>query len=316
MTEPSVVIAVINYNTRDELRTCLDSIRFCLNRVVVFDNGSTDGSAEMVRALYPEVSLMESATNLGYGSAANRVFLSHPRARGAEFLILANSDIIFAEGSIAALVDDLRRHRDAGLTGPRLLNTDGSLQRSCFPLPGGFQWIFDNDAVCALLRFFPVLRGRLLRLWEHDAEREAPWVKGALLAIRRTAFEEIGGFDEFFFMYYEDTDLCLRLAKRGWRIRFTPAAEAIHSGGASTGKVRTAMAVELFESSMLFARRHYSRLHSTLLLRLWKLILLARLVRDRAWLALRGGAARNPAVSSDLEAWRRAFGFSFRNPKR
>ncbi len=313
VTEP-YIIAVINYNTRDELRSCLESLQPCLNRVIVFDNYSMDGSADMVRGEFPAASLIESPENLGYGAAANRVFLSHPLARNAEFLILANSDIVFGRGSIDALVDDLRRHADAGLTGPRLLNTDGSLQRSCFPLPGSIRWILDNDDVCVLLQVFPLLRGRLLRLWEHDTEREVPSVKGALLAIRRTAFEDVGGFDEFFFMYYEETDLCIRLANRGWRIRFTPSSQLIHVGAASTTKESTAMAAELFASSMRFARRHYSWLHSTLLLQLWRLIFVTRLARARWAIVSRGDrAARSPAM---LQTWRRAISFRFRDLER
>lgn len=247
----SFVVAIINHNTRDDLRKCLASLDDCLEQVVVFDNNSTDGSAEMVRREFPRASVIASTDNLGYGAAANRAFSRHAAARDADVLIVSNSDIIFSPGSIAAMVDDLRRHPEAGLNGPRLLNTDGSLQASCFPLPGGVQWLFDNDAACALLRFVPFLRRRLLRLWKHDGEREVAWVKGALLGIRRSAYEQVGGFDESFFMYYEETDLCLRLAKHGWRIRFTPAAEVIHVGGTSTAKVRSAMAVQLDRKSVV-----------------------------------------------------------------
>ena len=313
MTEPSFMIAIVNHNTRDELRTCLDSLRPYLGRVVVFDSHSTDGSAAMVRSDYSGASLIESPVNLGYGASANRVFGQHALARDAEVLVLSNSDIVFTPETLHVLVEDLRRNSDAGLTGPRLLNSDGSLQRSCFPLPGSLWWMVDNDAVCTLLRFVPVLRGRLLRLWDHKAVREVPWVKGALLAIRKTAFEDVGGFDESFFMYYEETDLCLRLAKRGWKIRFTPATEVIHSGGASTAKIRTVMAVALFESFMRFARRHYSALHSTLLLYMWKLILLTRIVRDQARVAFRAGTDRSEAAASDLQAWKHAVGFRFRD---
>ena len=136
----------------------------------------------MVRTHFPAASLIESPGNLGYGAAANRVFFSHTLAHDAEFLILANSDIVFAPGSVGRW-STICEHSEAAVTGPKLLNPDRSLQRSCFPLPGSVRWTFDNDAVCVLLRFFPPLRGRLLRLWKHDAAREVPWVKGALLAI-------------------------------------------------------------------------------------------------------------------------------------
>ncbi len=313
MSPCSTLVAIINHNTREELRGCLESLRPQLDRVVVFDNNSTDGSAELVLGEYPEAQLIVSRENLGYGAASNRVLLSHSLAGNAEFFILSNSDVLFAPGAVESLVEDLIRHPEAAVNGPRLLNPDGSLQRSCYPLPGGWRWAFDNDASCALLRVIPALRGHLLRLWMHDREREVPWVKGAVLAIRRSAFEQAGAFDESFFMYYEETDLCFRLAKKGWRIRFTPAAEVVHLGGASTAKIRTAMAVELFVGSLRFARRHYSRMHSELLLYLWKAIVLVRLVRDRFRLAFTSEPQRREPILEDLRAWRRALSWGFRD---
>ncbi len=312
-TQPSAVVAIISYNTRDELRGCLESLRPRLDRVVVFDNNSSDGSPEMVRREYPQAVLIESPQNLGYGAAANRVFLSGGRAQDAEFLILSNSDVVFAPDSVEALVDDLLRHPDAGVTGPRLLRADGTLQRSCFPLPGSLRWVFDNDVSCVVLGLIPGLNRHLLRLWRHDCEREVPWVKGAVMAIRRSAFEDAGAFDESFFMFYEETDLCFRMAKKGWRVRFIPAATVAHLGGVSTTKVRAAMDVELFVSSMRFARHHYSKLHSELLLYFWKAILLARFVRDRLKLTFIPKTKDRQATEDNVRALRRSLSWTFRD---
>jgi N-acetylglucosaminyl-diphospho-decaprenol L-rhamnosyltransferase len=302
MTDAGTIVAVVSYNTREELRACLNSLRGCEHRVVVVDNGSTDGSADMVRADYPGAALLESPTNIGYGAAANRVF----RRYSAEFLVLANSDVTFAPDAVAKLTGYLAQNPDVGLIGPRLVNPDGALQRSCFPLPGSVRWIFDNDVACALWRIVPGFRSLLLRLWKHDGERDVPWVKGAALAIRRSSFDDVNGFDESFFMYYEETDLCVRMARKGWRIRFAPVTEVIHSGGASTAKDRTAMAVEQFTSSMRFARRHHSRFHAGLLLWIWKAILLLRLLRDRARLVLCREEGRRKNITDDVTAWQRA----------
>ena len=308
--DSEILIAIVNYDTCAELRDCLESLRGNLRQAVVLNNGSTDGSAEMVRAEYPEVQLLESV-NAGYGAGANRVFLASAIGRSARYLILANSDVVFRPGAIEGLVGDLRRHPEAALTGPRLINADGSLQRSCFPLPAGFRWMFDNDAVISVLRFVPGLRARMLRLWDHDREREVPWIKGAVMAMRRDAFEAVGGFNEAFFMYYEETDLCVRLAKAGWLIRFTPAVEVVHLGGASTARIRSAMAVELHASLLRFARIHYSRVHSTLLLLLWRVILLGRLLHARLRLFSHLDSAERETVAQDLKAWRRALTLEF-----
>ena len=117
MNPGSVLVAIINYNTRQELRGCLDSLRPRLDRVVVFDNHSTDGSGELVLTEYPEAQLIESRENLGYGAAANRAFLSPALAGNAEFFILSNSDVVFSPGAVESLVEDLIRHPEAAVTG-------------------------------------------------------------------------------------------------------------------------------------------------------------------------------------------------------
>ena len=309
--EPKILIAIINHNTREELRVCLESLRGSSARLVVFDNGSSDGSAAMVRCEHAGVLVIENQQNLGYGAAANRVFLDTELAQDAEFLLVSNSDVIFPPNAVCCLIEDLVRHPEAAAAGPRLVNPGGSLQRSCFAFPGALRWVFDNDAVCTFLRFLPGLRGALLRLWLHDQERPIPWVKGAVMAVRRTAFEQAGGFDESFFMYYEDADLCYRLGRLGWLTRFTPRAEVIHHGGASTKKARPAMTIQLYVSSMRFARHHYSPYHFTVLFWLWKAVLCIRLLRDWMRLTWMADGDRRESIQQDLRAWRSALLWGF-----
>jgi GT2 family glycosyltransferase len=299
-------IVIVNYNTRVELRACLESLRQDPTPVLVFDNASLDGSAAMVRQEFPGVALIEYSRNLGYGAASNRAIAACPY----DYVILSNSDVIFSAGAAASLRDYLVTNPAVGLAGPRLLNADGTLQPSCLPFPGNWRWVFDNDVVGKGLRHVPGVRGRLLRTWPHAAERKVPTVKGAVMAIRRKAFDEVNGFDETFFMYYEESDLCLRLAQRGWEVRFTPVASFVHQGGASTAKVRTEMAVEQFVSLMRFARRHYNRFHCVALQGLWKAILFFRLLRDRRRLAGIGNEAQRQRLMADVAAWRRALHWS------
>jgi GT2 family glycosyltransferase len=293
-----ITVLIINHNTEAELRGCLKSLPNC--PVTVFDNHSSDGSAAMVRAEFPQAQLIVSEVNLGYGAAANRAV----QACSSEYFVVSNSDVIFPPGSLQAMAEYLDRNPRVGLMGPRLLNGDGTLQASCFPLPGGLRWLLDNDGVAGNLKWAPGAGKLFLRAWDHDGERNVPWVKGAVLAIRGSAFRDVSGFDESFFMYYEETDLCLRMARRGWRIRFAPVTGVVHLGGVSTAKMRAAMALALFTSSMHFAANHYSRVHYALLSRFWKAILCVRWLRDRTSLARCSNPVERNIIAEDLQVWK------------
>jgi GT2 family glycosyltransferase len=134
-----------------------------------------------------------------------------------------------------------------------------------------------------------------------------------VVALRRAAFESVGGFNEAFFIYYQDPDLCLRLARKGWEIRFAPVTDVVHHTGASTSRARAWMARELFVSSMRFARIHYGTWHRNLLLLVWRVILSVRLVRDRIRLAACGDAARRQVLAEDVRVWKRALRWRFRD---
>lgn len=252
-----VDIAIVNYNTRDLLRDCLASVlRAAPGTVVVVDHGSTDGSIGMVRGEFPDVVLEVNPANPGYGAGANRAI----RRTSAPYVVLLNSDTLLEPGALTALRQYLDAHPRAGLVGPRLRNPDGTLQRSCYHFLTPFQMLVAQTSWLA--RFFssaPVLRDHFLPASSHDAARAVPWVKGAALAIRRTAFEAVGGFDETFFMYAEEMDLCYRLKEGGWDTHFAAVTDVVHVEAASTAQQRARMEVKLFDSVHLFYRRHYTR---------------------------------------------------------
>jgi GT2 family glycosyltransferase len=305
MSTPRITVAIINFNTKEELRNCLRSLAG--SSVIVYDNNSSDGSTEMARTEFPDINVIEGKKNLGYGAAANRSI----QGCSSEYLIVSNSDVLFPEGATVELAAYLDQNPRVGVLGPRLLNADGTLQPSCFVLPGSLRWLVDNDVVCSVFRRWPAAGKQLLRAWNHDEERDVPWVKGAVLAIRRAAFEEAGGFDERFFMYYEETDLCLRVAQYGWAVRFAPVIDVVHLGGVSTGRVRAAMTLELFFSLMRFANIHYSRFHCFLLQAFWKGILLFRWLRDRIRLLISSDTQTRERLENEIHAWARALRWSF-----
>jgi GT2 family glycosyltransferase len=188
------------------------------SRLLVFDNGSEDGSeAEAAEefAGMPWFSLVRSDRNLGFAAGANRALSSI----SDEMVVLANNDTLFRPGSLPELLAGLSRHPRAGVAGPRLLWPDGTLQRSMRDFPFASRLVLEH---------LPFARRHSARWDDHLSERRVDWLVGAVMAIRTTAFREIGGFDEGFFFYHEETDLQFRLGKAGWETWFVPASEVVH----------------------------------------------------------------------------------------
>lgn len=291
----NIAVAIVNYNTVDHLRACLASVFGAGAReVVVKDSGSSDGSVEMVRREYPGVSLYPDRRNPGYGAASNQAVA----ACRAPHVLLLNSDTLVSPDALYALDAYLAEHPRVGLVGPRLHNPDGSLQRSAHDYPRPF-------TLRPLVRHVPWLRDRSLLTWPHDRARRIPWVKGAALAIRRTAFDQVGGFDPSFFMYFEETDLCHRLWDAGWEVHFAPVTTIIHKGGASTDQLRSEMAVQFYASMRQFYARHYPRWRLSQLDAVLKSTSMLRWMWGRARLATSREARASARLAEDLAVWRR-----------
>ena len=295
-------IVIVNYNTRDDLLACLASLQAAQDgEILVVDNGSSDGSVAMVRHAFPTVEVIENENNVGYGAAAN-IGISHC---SSEHVLLLNSDTRLVGGSFAELESYMTSHERAGVVGPRLLNRDGTRQRSCYPFPSPFDlyvreriedWLFDR---------VPPLRARSLKWWEHDRPRIVPYVLGAALAIKRNAFQQIGGFNQAYFMYFEEVDLCYRLANAGWQVHFAPLLTLEHLGGSSTAHQRAEMQIHFYQSNVEFYRRNYPRHRLTELLILMRTGFVFRLLRDS--LRLRG--TREPGekleLAEKIDVWKR-----------
>lgn len=304
--DKSVAIIIINYNTCQELQACLGSIKpEEAGKVVVVDNNSSDGSVEMVKSKYPWVTLHANRTNLGYGAAANRAIAGCT----TQYVVLLNSDTLLPAGAVEALGRYLDEHPQASIVGPRLVNADGTLQASCYSFPTPLDTFLENSTVAVFLgrlirRHIPGIRGLYWRTWPHDSACIVPWVKGAVLAMRLEAFKAVDGFDESFFMYFEDADLCYRMKKAGWEIHFTPATTIVHVGGASTDQVRTDMAVQLLQSTGLFYQRHSSRLSIGVMSIIVKSLMLAKWIGGTLRLAFTHDVNRRRKISEGRAACR------------
>jgi GT2 family glycosyltransferase len=250
----AMAVAVVNYNTRAHLRACLASaVAAGAPQVVVADNGSTDGSIEMVETEFPDAVLLVDESNPGYGGAANAA-IAHC---DTEYVVLLNSDTVLRTGALRALCEHLDAHPRAAVVGPRLVNPDGTLQRSVHQFPTPLITLLDYSWVGWVVGLVPGLRKLYLASDSHARARVVPWVTGAALAIRKSAFDAVGGFDPSFFMYYEEVDLSYRLHRAGWETHFAPVTDVTHVGGASTSQQYGAMYAQQMAAALQFSGRHH-----------------------------------------------------------
>ena len=297
-----MAVVIVNYNTREYLRACLATVLSeAPSEVVVVDNTSSDGSVEMVQAEYPDVTLHANKTNVGYGAAANQAIASCT----AKYILLLNADTLVQPGALRALSSYLDLRSQVAIVGPRLVNSHGKQQPSCHPFPTPLNTLVHMSILSQLIDYVPFLRNRYHYNSSPIRAGAVPWVHGAALAIRREAFEAVGGFDVSFFMYSEEVDLCYRLHAARWQVHFAPVATVVHVGGASTIQRRTEMEVQVFASTMQFYRRHSSRISRTQVVAIVKGLMLARLIRDMLHRCLTREAVTRARLAADMAAWQR-----------
>lgn len=302
VARPDLSIVILNFNTREHLRagllallgegsTTVSTPEAAIKaEVIVVDNASSDGSAEMVEAAFPWVRLVRSPRNGGFAYGNNQALRT---ALGREAVLLLNPDAEVSPGALGRLLGALRAHPEAGVVGPRLLRADGSLHLACrrsFPSP-----LVSFYRLAGLARAFPrsPLFGRYnLTHLDPDQPGEVDSVCGACMLVRREALDQVGGLDERFFMYGEDLDWCWRMREAGWTVRYAPAATVQHQhGGASrTRPVRTTLA--FFQAMDLFYRKHYARRYNPAISALVRLGILAGLGAAMVRLALAPRAVR------------------------
>ena len=302
-------VCVVSYNTHDLLRACLDSVLAnplaaagdsLSDSVIVVDNGSTDGTLEMIRSDYSHVQLFTNTRNAGYGAAANQAFAQCQ----ADYVLLLNSDTRLMPDGLVQLRAFLDQHADVAIVGPRLLNPDGTLQPSCFHFPTPLEVFLDVANARKLIGHLPRLRDVYLRTWDHAHPRQVAWVSGAALAIRRSAFEMVHGFDPSFFFYYEETDLCFRLHQTGWKVFFAPVTDVVHVGGASSRSQQTQLTVQLYASLAHFYRQHYTLVARVALALLLQAVALLRWLRDGWQLQRTTNSAKRASLQANVAAWR------------
>jgi len=270
-------IVIVSYNCREALQECLLKLTSEGDPppITVIDNASTDGTGEMIARDFPDVQLIQNAKNRGFAAACNQGI----RTRTSDFILLLNPDTLVNRVTLQKLIDTMRAQPNIGACGPRVLNTDGSLQPSCrrFPTLGAIA----GDEL-GLGRLFPHTRFAKYRMsgWQHDKIRDVDQLMGSCLLLRRTMLEHIGLLDERFFLYFEEVDLCLRLRQTGWRAVFVAESTVTHLGGESTKTDPSNALGHRYRSLFAFYRKHYPA---------WQLPILRSFVQIAAFARVVGG---------------------------
>lgn len=255
-----ISIVMVNYNSGGLLSKSLQSIfnSGCDSNteVIVVDNNSDDNSAQNARAIFPQVNFIQNDRNLGFAKANN---LGIKKSQGRSVLLL-NPDTVIVHGALQKMVEFMNTSPKIGIIGAKLLNPDGNVQLSCRSFPSWINAIYNRYS--PITRMFPKNKhaaGYLLTDWAHDEPRQVDWLSGACLMIKREVLEQIGLFDEDFFMYCEDIDICYRSKQAGWKNFYYPDAQVMHYIGCGKKKVSFKSIIFHHISMYKFFRKHYCK---------------------------------------------------------
>jgi len=278
---PALDIIVVNWNGGALLKSCLQSVAraehqgFIFSRVVVVDNGSTDGSLEEVECVPLPLDVIRNEDNRGFGTACNQ----GAEGSRADYLLFLNPDMMLGEESLSKAVAWMEDAQSAatGILGIQLLDEEGRVSRTCARFPKSRHFL---SQMLGLYRIsFSLFPTHIMLEWDHGRNREVDHVMGAFFLIRRPLFEALQGFDERFFVYLEDLDLSLRAHRAGWHSYYLADARAWHKGGGTSEQVKVMRVFYALQSRILYGFKHFSSGQATGLL-LGTLILepLARMV--------------------------------------
>ena len=249
MPEIDVTVSIVNHLDYERTLACLESLardpeRRSSVEVVVLDNGSRNGSVEAIRTQQPQVRVIEQPFRAGFGANHNRIINS----AASRYVFILNDDTIVPPGTIDSLKSFLDARPEAAIVGPRIYYDDGNSCESA--------WRFPTPASCAV---FALTLGQIGVIQSRTAEpRTVDWLGGAAFMVRRSVLEQLGGFDENFFMYMEETDLCKRIWTAGHEVWYTPRARVIHSGWGSTSGMDERRINELWRSRSYYWSKHES----------------------------------------------------------
>ncbi len=250
MPDLELSVTICSWNTQEDLRACLVSLENAKLEahfeVLVIDNNSEDGSADMVASQFPWVRLFRMDHNLGFTGGHNYA-MEHCLSPN---VFLLNSDAAVHPGALRTLIDYVANNPEAGIVGPKVLNPDGTLQLSCRRFPNPLAALFRNTPIGKLFPNNRYTRDYLMLDWSHEGAREVDWVSGCAFLARGELIAKIGKLDPEYFMFCEDVDWCFRTWQAGFKVMYVPDAVVTHAIGRSTDKAPNRM-IGRFHSSML-----------------------------------------------------------------
>ncbi len=254
---PDVSIIIVSYNSATYIERCLRSIYELTHdvtyEIILVDNQSTDTTIQLVERNFPEVVIIKNQKNFGFAAANNKGIA----ASKGKFVLLLNPDTEFKSTLLNECSEYLQLHSNVGCVGPQILNSDGSLQRTGVSFPSlwnGFVEIFFLDNLFPNSKLF----GRHRRLFDNpNDEQTVDYLQGSCLMIPKTLLEILGGMDDCFFLYFEETDLCYRLKQGGWRTVYFPQAKLLHYGGSGTDYYNEFRLKQYHKSFIYFITKHY-----------------------------------------------------------
>ena len=254
--EMKLSIIIVSWNVREDLLRCMRSIDenkpSCTFEIIIVDNASTDDTANMIKKSFSEVKLITNHQNRGFAAANNQAI---EQSQG-EYVLLLNPDTILHPKSLDILVRFMDNNKDVGACGPKLLNDDGTTQRSVRHFPDFCSALYRNTIFRTLRLFHKQYHRYRMLDFSYDRQMEVDILMGAALMTRRSIINEIGAMDESFFMYYEEADLCYRIKQAGWHITFIPTAVITHLGGQSSGQIPVRTRIRMLKSLLIFFRKH------------------------------------------------------------
>ena len=252
-----ISVIIVAWNCRQVLSDCLRSILAQVkpdtSEVIVVDNASSDGTAEMVRQHFPSVKVIESQGNLGFARGNN---LGLEAATG-EYVFLINPDVVVKEGTFARMMEYMKENPGVGMLGPKIVGRDGLVQRSCMRTPTLWNQLCRALALDSLTKKSRVFGGYLMNDFRHDTLREVDIINGCFWLVRRTALEQVGSMDPQFWMYADDLDWCRRYTEAGWKVVFFPEVEAIHLGGVSSDNAPVFCFVQMQQADLQYWRKYH-----------------------------------------------------------
>ncbi len=257
---PSIDVIIVNWNSGEQLKNCIQSIpvaldvSFVLNRVIVVDNNSSDKSLNFEIDQNLPISFIKNQENSGFARACNQ----GASGSEADFLLFLNPDTILYNDSLSNPSRFLADNPKVGIVGVQLVNEEGNVARNCARFPTSFRMIYMSFGLDKIFpRMFP---GHFMIEWDHLSEREVDQVMGSFFMIRRDLFVRLKGYDESFFVYFEDLDLALRAKKLGYSNFYLSSTRIFHRGGGTTESIKAMRLALILQSKLIYCKKHFNKL--------------------------------------------------------